>query len=296
LFWGGVEGFSEKRETVIDVPGVIDLEAADLNADGRLDLIACSYMDPVTGHHDTGALIFWGGEDGFKPWNAQRLPALTPLAPIAADFDQDGFLDLFLPAYHDELHRELIPSYLYWGGPDGFSVLKRTALINDSAADGLAADFDGDGWLDLAVANHTVDGDHHALSKVFYNDRNRFRNPKIQALPTHGPHWMWNEDIGHIANRKYEQSYESSVFAWNTGANGGTVEIAAEIPGGAGLHCEVRSAPDRKALEKAAWKSAGDGEFSLDANDRCLQYRLVLTSANGDRYPLVDKITISIIN
>jgi hypothetical protein len=296
LFWGSAGGFDEKRQTVIDVPGAIDLETADLNADGRLDLIACSYMDPVTGHHDTGALIFWGVEEGFEPWNAQRLPALTPLAPVVADFDGDGFLDTFLPAYHDELHRELIPSYLYWGGAEGFSAMNRTALINDSAADGLASDFDGDGRIDLAVVNHTVDGDHHALSKIFFNDRNRFRNPRIQTLPTHGAHWMWNEDIGHIENRRYEESYESSVFVWNKEANGGTVEVAAEIPARAGLRCEVRSAAGREALEGKAWRRVEDGKFGLDPGDRCLQYRLVLTSANGDAYPVIDKITIKIID
>jgi len=296
IFWGSPAGFEEKRQTMMDVPGVIDLETADLNADGCLDLIACSYMDPVTGHHDTGVLIFWGAEEGFKPWNAQRLPALTPLAPVVADFDGDGFLDLFLPAYHDELHRELIPSYLYWGGAEGFAPLNRTALINDSAADGLAADFDGDGWLDLAVANHTVDGDHHTLSKVFYNDRNRFRNPRIQTLPTHGPHWMWDEDIGHIANRKYEQTYESSVFVWEKEAEGGTVEIAAEIPARADVRCEVRSAPSREALVGRAWRRVEDGRFGLAAEDRSLQYRIVLTSANGDRHPVIDKITIKIID
>jgi hypothetical protein len=296
VFWGSHDGFDDGRHSVLDVPGAIDMETADLNRDGRLDLIVCSYMDPVTGHHDTGALILWGSVEGFKIWNAQRLPALTPLAPVVADFDGDDFLDLFLPAYHDELRRELIPSYLYWGSAAGFSPRARTALVNDSAADGLAADFDHDGRLDLAVANHTVDGDHHALSKVFYNDGNRFRDPRVETLPTHGPHWMWNEDIGHIADRKFDQQYESSTFAWRKPARGGTMEAAALIPAGADLRCEVKSAKSREALEQQPWRPVEAGRFSLNPEDRYLRYRLVLTSDNGDRFPVVDKITIKVID
>ena len=292
LFWGGAAGFAEKNQTVIDIPGAIDLETADLNRDGRLDLIVCSYMDPVTGHHDTGALILWGGQQGFKPWNAQRLPVTTPLAPVVADFDDDGYLDIFFPNYHDELHRELLPSYLYWGGPVGFSPRGRTALINDSAADGLASDFDGDGKLDLAVVNHTVDGDHHAFSKIFLNDGNRFANPRVQRLPTHGPHWMWDEDIGHIADRSFEQRYESSVLAWKGRTEEGTVEVAARIPDGAGLKCEVRSAPTEAALGEASWRPVEAGQFTTDSSDRFLQYKLTLTSRNGDAFSVVDRVAI----
>jgi hypothetical protein len=107
---------------------------------------------------------------------------------------------------------------------------------------------------------------------------------------------MWNEDIGHIAHRKYEQSYESSVFVWSTAENRGTVEIAAEIPERAGLRCEIRSAPKREDLEGKAWRRVEYGRFGLAPEDRSLQYRLVLTSANGDRYPVIDKITIKVID
>lgn len=294
IFWGSREGFSEKRQALFDVPGAIDLEAADFNGDGYLDLVACSYMDPLTGNHDTGVMIYWGSREGFKPWNAQRLPASTALAPVAADFDENGWLDLFLPAYHDDLHRERLPSYLYWGGPGGFSAHDRTALINDSAADGLAADFDGDGWLDLAVVNHSLDGTHHAFSKVYYNDRRRFRNPRVEPLPTHGPHWMWNEDLGHIVHRRFEQLYESSIFRWNSVARKGKIEVTALIPEGAGLRREIRTAPSAEALESRSWKSVPSGAFELDPADRALQYRMTFRSDNGDRFPVLDKILVNL--
>ena len=76
---------------------------------------------------------------------------------------------------------------------------------------------------------------------------------------------MWNEDLGHIADRGYRQRYESSVFVWKHGAESGEVETAARIPEGAGLACEVRSARTAAALERAAWRPVEDGRFTLTA-------------------------------
>ena len=104
IFWANSDGFNKNHQTVLNVPGVIDLETADLNQDGYLDLIACSYYDKITQYHDTGVLLFWGSAEGFTPYNAQWLPGITPLGPVVADFDNDGYLDLFNAHYHGELH------------------------------------------------------------------------------------------------------------------------------------------------------------------------------------------------
>mgnify|MGYP001388573748 CR=1 FL=1 len=61
-------------------------------------------------------------------------------------------------------------------------------LAGDSLTFMTAGDFDGDGRLDLAVSCHTRDGNHYTNSKVFYNDGNRFANPRVTLLPTHGTH------------------------------------------------------------------------------------------------------------
>jgi len=299
IFWGGpgqegLGGFDESRQSHVNVPSPIGLETADLNADGRLDLIVASYQDPLAHHHDMGMMVFWGQEGGFHSANSQWLPGFTPISPVVADFDADGFLDIFSPHYHSDLTRELLPNYIYWGSKTGFTPRNRAALICDSADDALAADFDRDGKLDLAVAGHSTDGDHTAYSKVFYNDGARFENPRVEKLLTYGPHWMDSQDMGHIAHRRWEQWCESSVFKWDSGATRARLMFEAATPAGADLAFEIRSAPDAETLRDQLWRDVADDSFAVDSGDRVLQYRTTFRSPNGDRFPTLRRVEIEL--
>jgi hypothetical protein len=296
IFYGSAEGFDFNRRVELDAPAVCDNKTADLNNDGWLDIIACSYNDIANnGHHDMGMYIFWGGSNGFNHSNSQWLAGFTPLGPVVADFDDDGFLDIFSPHYHAELVREQVPCYLYWGSQEGFHIKNRTSLINNSASQGFAADFNKDGKLDLAVSNHTVRGNHNALSKVFYNDGNRFENARIEEIPTKGPHWSQNEDMGHIYDRSWIQTYESSVFQWTRKRGNGSLDFTADIPEGAHLKFEIRCSAGKKELAGENWvKTDNSGRFKVDPEDRFLQYKAVFISDNGDRYPVLDKVVLSV--
>ena len=293
LFWGGPQGFDQERQDSVDAPWPISMETADLNKDGFLDLLVGSYHDPLEGHRDTGSLIYWGNKGGFQSWNSQWLPGFTPIGMAVADWDKDGYLDVFSPHYHSELTRESLPCYLYWGGPNGLGTRNRTILNCDSAHDSLAGDFDRDGRLDLAISCHTKDGDHKTLSRVYYNDGNRFVQPRVQFLPTIGTHWMGDQDMGHIYHRRWEQTYESSIFHWNRAARNVTLEYRADLPKGTRLTFELRSSDRRETLPRISW-SRFYGPAPLQNNHRFLQYRATFYSDNGDRYPVLDQVKISL--
>ena len=295
VFYGGADGYDVNRSVKIYAPSVVDLETADLNNDGWLDIVACSYRDFVNVHNDTGSLIFWGGEDGFKEWNSQWLPGFTPLGPVIADWDSDGFLDLFFPFYHGDISREEQPCYLFWGSAKGYSKRGRTHLFNDSGADGLAADFNKDGLLDLAVANHTIDGNHNTVSKIFLNDGNRFAKPHIDTVPTHGPHWMYNSDMGHIYDRSWQQFYASSIFTLEKSSASGSLNYTAEVPEGTKLKFYIRSGADKGKLRKNPWRSVDSGAFKFENTDRYFQYKAVFISDNGDRFPMLDRVNLKVM-
>jgi len=294
IFWNGPAGFDPKREQRLKISSPLGVDAADFNSDGFLDLLVGSYDDPLAGYRDMGNLLFWGSRHGYRHWDSQWLPGFSPLGRTVADFDGDGHLDIFSPQHSGELTREDLACHIYWGSSSGFATRRRTTLLSDSVNDSLAGDFNSDGRIDLAVNSHTRHGDHRTMSRVFYNDGSRFRKPKIQELPTNGPHLMWAADVGHIADRRYRQTYESSIFTWSSPAESGELTFRAEVPRNTSLDFQVRSADDRNELVEAPWRALATEQFSVPAKHRFLQYRAVFHSSNGDRYPILDRVAISL--
>jgi hypothetical protein len=270
-------------------------EVADFNGDGWLDIVCSGYRDTVNDFRDLGNVILWGGEQGFQPWNSQWLPGYCTLYQAVADFDNDGYLDLFVPNYHGEVHRGDLPSFLYWGGADGFNEKNRTVLICDSAGDAQAGDFNGDGLLDLAVACHNAFGNHQVDSKVFYNDGNRFAQPEVCRLPTLGAHTLWTQDPGHVYDRKNRQRYVSSVFSWERPMASCLLRFEGEVPVGTTLSLELRAASAPELLAGEPWQPwEEDDSIALLPEHRALQYRATFRSDNGDRYPVLEKVRVEL--
>jgi hypothetical protein len=105
---------------------------------------------------------------------------------------------------------------------------------------------------------------------------------------------MWNTDMGEIYNRKWEQVYTSDIFMWNKKRSGGTISYKAEMPHGTKLKFEVRSAASKNLLNQAAWQPIESGNFKVNESNSCLQYRAIFVSDNGDRYPVLDSVSIAL--
>src|SRR5437867_819526 len=58
-------------------------------------------------------------------------------------------------------------------------------------------------------------------------------------------------------------------------------------------HGTATTGPSR-APAKRKWEPIDDGRFALRSEDRCLQYRAIFHSDNGDRYPVLDRVAITL--
>ena len=75
-----------------------------------------------------------------------------PLSAAAGDADGDGYPDLVLACREPEGEGEC--SWVYWGGPEGYSEARRTPLPSQRACDVAMADLDGDGRDEIILCQH----------------------------------------------------------------------------------------------------------------------------------------------
>ena len=294
ILWGDESGLDSSRTTSWPFLRGGDLNTADLNGDGWLDLIASSLLIPNTIFYDYGTYIFWGGASGFSPSNAQRLESRGTVGITIADWDDDGFLDIFLPSYHYTETRESVAAYLYWGSKDGYDQSRRTSLMQDGGHAAAAGDYNGDGLMDLAVSNHVKDGNHFTQSQVFYNNGERFKHAVPQELPTVGPHFMFNVDAGNQYDRTFVINYISSELPIVPGMRKGSIDIDGIFPGKSGIGLAIRFGLSKSALNDSQWVSLENPNHTFDIPEegKYIQYRLSFSSANGDQYAEVDEVRL----
>lgn len=302
ILWGGPTGFDFKNRGTLSVMRGSCPQAADLTGNGYLDLIIGGHTPSPQGPPDSFVYIYWNGPEGIREDRRTQLPANGVLTIAVADFNRDGHLDIFAGSYHDGRERD-IDSYIYWGGPGGqFSARNRTPLRTHSVSGCIAADFNEDGWVDLAVANHKIHGDHKGDSCVWWNGPEGFDERRVTLLPTSGPHGMVHVNPGNIRDRGDEEYYESGPFKLPGDASVRGVAWQAETPPKTWVRAQLRFADTEAALPDAPWTGPeGEGSWYENAQavdavacaGRWVQYRLALGATNSCGTPRVTEIDVT---
>lgn len=301
ILWGGPEGFSMANCQALSVERAACAQAADLTGNGYLDLILGGHMPSRGRPHDSFVYVYWNGPEGLSQNRRTMLPALAINALTVADFNNDGLLDLFVCSYHDGKERD-VDSFLYWNREGrGFSATDRAPLRTHSASGCVAADFNEDGWIDLAVANHKLWGDHQGYSCVWWNGPEGFDESRTTRLPTNGPHGMTSVGPGNQRDGGPEEYYESSAYQLPSGATVTKIAWEAEIPAKTWVKAQLRSAHTQEGLPVAPWLGPNGPDTWFDNGQtvpsgqfqgRWLQYRLALGAANGVSTPRVTEVAI----
>jgi len=132
---------------------------ADLNGDGYPDIIVANRGNPPE-HPVQSFVCFNDGKGHFPP--CRPLPTESATIIVAADFDGDGAIDLFVP------HRDGGQSLILWNeGKGNFPKVTNFGAAKSWARAAATGDLNGDGRPDLVV------GDERLGTFVFMNSGHR---------------------------------------------------------------------------------------------------------------------------
>ncbi len=302
IFWGSKDGFSDSNRSVIPGISPVNAEIADLNHDGYLDLILCNFIDSKTLLHNVASYVYYGGPAGFSPANRLELPTWGAHDASVADLNADGNLDIVFSSYHGDTTRNP-PSYIYWGDANGrYDPQRRTELPTHSAAGNFIADLNHDSYPDIVFSNHSVEGDHHTNSYIYWGSARGFSTDRRTELPTVGPHNMYSTDIGNIYTRKLKEEYRSAPYHLPANATLCRLEWQAETLFGTAIEFQIRTAITRESLADAPWIGPdGEGRSwtrsgatlpTISATQAWVQYRAVLTTADGGNTPRLREVDV----
>lgn len=126
IYWGGPEGYQEHRKTQLPASCANAVTIGDFNGDGILDIYASAYHNGRC--RDINSYLYYGKKGGvYSVDNCQIIFNHSGSGCLAGDFNGDGYTDLAV-ACHKGNGNHISESYVFWGGPDGLSEVRKTVL------------------------------------------------------------------------------------------------------------------------------------------------------------------------
>ena len=306
-WWGSSTGYKDENFTEIDLgrkDHLMYIKGADLNKDGWLDLL----LPKRRPHEDKNtSFVYYGSRNGYTNENRIEIEANIPYQNSIADFDCDGWLDIFLASYGTDLTGNR-PSVIHWGGQNGFNNKPYTELFTYGASGSEAADYDGDGWLDILVANHRRAGStinplphrHVTQSMLYWGGPNGFSDERRWEVEATGVSGLNLRDLGNSYDRGLYEDYVSSIHRIPDDEKPVSISWEAETPHGTSVKFQVRVAEEKSDLESTIWFGAnGKNTWFTQRETKIkelkgnwLQYRARLVTPNGAATPYLTAVSI----
>jgi hypothetical protein len=179
IYWGGGTAsnpnWSATARTDLPTIGAVGVAVADLNGDGRPEVIFANWSNGST--HNINSYIYWGQAGGpygvsYSPAARTDLPTSGAVGVAVADLNGDGRPEvIFANWYNGSTYN--INSYIYWGqagGPYGvsYSASARTNLPTSGAVGVAVADLNGDGRPEVIFTNYYNGSTYNIDSYIYW--------------------------------------------------------------------------------------------------------------------------------
>jgi penicillin G amidase len=159
----------------------------DYDNDGRLDLFVAGYGRNFLFHNEGGGRFKEVAEAMGVAGGERATPSSW------GDYDNDGRPDLYVSSYVDRPVNE--HDFLYHNDGAQFANAMMEIIARHGATHGVQwVDFDGDGALDLALANNNPTGGHYLFRNTLAADRAR-RSIQVQVVDARGRHTRAGSEV-----------------------------------------------------------------------------------------------------
>ncbi len=197
IYWGTSSGYIDSPSTVteLDTLGAQGTAVADLDGDGCEDVVFANMRD--NSQYALSSYVYFGScSRDAGTFTLLELDTTDAQQVVATDLDNDGWLDLAFAQIVDNSNDYTIGVRIHWNdGAGGFDPTP-TDLPGQGTAGLAAADLNGDGWLDLALANYTDGtGSYEIDSYVYWGSATGFDVADRDLFPTSGAHGVTTADL-----------------------------------------------------------------------------------------------------
>jgi hypothetical protein len=279
---------------------------ADFNKDGWLDLWCQNLQNTYTKVYDQQSWVLVNNKGSFSLNDKRSFSTFGANGGTIAQLWKDGNLEVVASNYHADASRR-VGAFVLKAGADGFpNEQHKLRLPAQSSGANMVLDFNGDGYQDILVFNHTGNdtyngglnptGGTHGVGSVLYwgSAKDSFGLYDKTWLPSFGPHSRITIDPGSIARRDPFETYTSDNIVNNLGTEQFTLTINGRfndkqyvepviIVGAAGAGETI--------VPQLISTSASTTSYSVRVpKGKTFRYRLKLHSSNTGSGPLVTSV------
>lgn len=288
IYWGGSNGYSTSRMDSLYTEGAYGNAVYDLNRDGNLDIVFCNHFNGSS--YVCNSYIYWGDSTGnFSESRRTELPTLSGNSVAVADIDRDQWPDLVFANWCDDNTYD-VPSYLYWGSPQGYSIARRTLLPTYAAVGVMIGKAAGERHpLDCPYQDIVLTG--YGNTFLYYNSPAGIDTTHPVLLPCAYGH-LSTKNTGNLEDRSSCESYVSSVFDAGQQVTWQTMAHSGNLPVGTAVDYYIRTGDTpRPDHSWSAWCRVPTDSIPAGLDSRYAQYKLLYTTA-GANAPSTESVTI----